>query len=109
MPTSGGVAIWLGIVLPLAAGQLVLWGAGASLVPEFVAPHLPGLMRQSGKLWIMLAGATVLMLLGLADDRRGLDWRLRLTVQSLVAIVLVSPRLAHQPVLGSDALARLGV
>ena len=29
------------------------------------------------------------MLLGLADDRRGLDWRLRLAVQTLVAVVLV--------------------
>ena len=89
MPTSGGLAIWLGIVLPLATGQLVLWGAGSGLVPEFAAPHLPGLMRQSGKLWTLLAGGTVLMLLGLADDRRGLDWRLRLAVQSLVAIALV--------------------
>ena len=26
MPTSGGLAIWLGIVLPLLAGQIVLWG-----------------------------------------------------------------------------------
>ena len=25
MPTSGGLAIWLGIVLPLAAGQVALW------------------------------------------------------------------------------------
>ena len=50
--------------------------------PEFVAPHLPGLLHQSGKLWMLLAGGTVLMLLGLADDRRGLDWRLRLGVQT---------------------------
>ncbi len=132
MPTSGGLAIWLGIVLPLAAGQIVLWGlpgrfAGGdsnrrfegsgfgvqdsdavdnrireSQIPspeprnlnpeplsEFVAPHVPGLLHQSGKLWTLLAGGTVLMLLGLADDRRGLDWRLRLAVQTLVAVVLV--------------------
>ncbi|HDY64784.1 MAG TPA: hypothetical protein ENH84_00950, partial [Phycisphaerae bacterium] len=25
MPTGGGLAIWLGIVAPFAAGQLVLW------------------------------------------------------------------------------------
>ena len=25
MPTGGGLAIWLGIVLPLAAGQAILW------------------------------------------------------------------------------------
>jgi UDP-GlcNAc:undecaprenyl-phosphate/decaprenyl-phosphate GlcNAc-1-phosphate transferase len=94
IPTSGGLAIWLGVVLPLALGQLVLWllcttSLGEDFVPSFIAPHLPGLLHQSGKLWTLLAGGTVLMLLGLADDRRGLDWRLRLTVQTLVAIVLV--------------------
>ena len=129
MPTSGGLAIWLGIVLPLAVGQAALWGmAGGSgfrdqgsdvrdasaqqaetrtLNPEhsdrrpepppaivsmraFAEKHLPGLLHQSGKLWELLAGGTVLMLLGFADDRRGLDWRLRLGVQTAVAIVLVS-------------------
>ena len=107
MPTSGGLAIWLGIVLPLVAGQIVLWalsGADAGtatkwwsatakqymLVPEFVAPHISGLLHQSGKLWELLAGGTVLMALGLADDRRGLDWRLRLSVQTIVAVVLVA-------------------
>ena len=59
-------------------------------LPTFVAVHLPGLLRQSGRLWELLAGGTVLLLLGLADDRRGLDWRLRLGVQTLVAVVLVS-------------------
>ncbi len=115
MPTAGGLAIWLGIVLPLLAGQIVLWelvraqppsavrsadaakltaeGGGATTfgihVPGFAAPHLSGLLHQSGKLWLLLGGGTVLMLLGLADDRRGLDWRLRLAVQTLVAVVLV--------------------
>jgi UDP-GlcNAc:undecaprenyl-phosphate GlcNAc-1-phosphate transferase len=100
MPTGGGLAIWLGITLPLAMGQLLLWGVvgfgtsrSGSLtmlpLPEFIAPHLPGLLHQSGKLWLMLGGGTVLMLLGLADDRRGLDWRLRLGVQTLVAVALV--------------------
>jgi UDP-GlcNAc:undecaprenyl-phosphate GlcNAc-1-phosphate transferase len=92
MPTSGGLAIWLGIVLPLALGQVAIWGLSqfaANHLPESVAVHLPGLLHQSGKLWELLAGGTVLMLLGLADDRRGLDWRLRLGVQTAVAIVLV--------------------
>jgi UDP-GlcNAc:undecaprenyl-phosphate GlcNAc-1-phosphate transferase len=127
MPTSGGLAIWLGIVLPLAAGQIALWGLAEAAVPtaarklshnqppsppaplpqageggnktagrqytvlpEFVARHVPGLLHQSGKLWELLAGGTVLMLLGLVDDRRGLDWRLRLGVQTVVAVVLVA-------------------
>jgi UDP-GlcNAc:undecaprenyl-phosphate GlcNAc-1-phosphate transferase len=90
MPTSGGLAIWLGIVAPLALGQLLLIALPSGrYLPDFAAPHLPGLLHQSAKMWAMLAGGTALVLLGLIDDRRGLDWRLRLTVQTLVAVVMV--------------------
>jgi len=93
MPTGGGLAIWLGIVLPFGLGQLALWillnGPEVPL-PEFVAPHLPGMMKQSGKLWTLLGGGTVLMLLGLADDLWQIDWKIRLGVQTAVAVVLVS-------------------
>jgi UDP-GlcNAc:undecaprenyl-phosphate/decaprenyl-phosphate GlcNAc-1-phosphate transferase len=80
-------------VLPLAVGQIALWGLpalAAKQLPALAAEHLPGLLHQSGRLWELLAGGTVLMLLGLADDRRGLDWRLRLGVQTAVAVALVS-------------------
>ena len=86
MPSGGGLAIWLGIVVPLSLGQLALCMVA---VPEPIGPHVPGLWQQSGRLWIMLGGGTVLMALGLADDLRGLDWRLRLAVQTLVALVMV--------------------
>jgi len=100
MPTSGGLAIWLGVVGPLAAGQLGLWlllaGNGAAApfwMPRELwataSPHLNGLAEQSGRLWTLLAGGTVLMVLGLLDDRYKLDWRLRLAVQTAVALVLV--------------------
>ncbi|MHC4179153.1 MAG: glycosyltransferase family 4 protein [Planctomycetota bacterium] len=92
MPTGGGLAIWLGIVLPFALGHLVLWMCPDVLgvrLPEFVAEHRSGLLEQSGRLWILLAGGTVLMVLGLVDDSRGLDWRIRLASQTLVAVVLV--------------------
>lgn len=95
------MAIWLGIVLSLAAGQAALWmlhadAAGnwawtASLrLPPLIASHVPGLLSQAGKLWFLVACGTVLMVLGLVDDRRGLDWRLRLAVQTAVAIAVVS-------------------
>jgi len=105
-PTSGGLAIWLGIVVPLALGHAALAillaarsGTGGIALhvplPAFVEPHLSGLAQQAGKLWLMLGGGTVLVVLGLIDDRRGLDWRLRLGVQTLVAVTLVvlEPRL----------------
>jgi UDP-GlcNAc:undecaprenyl-phosphate GlcNAc-1-phosphate transferase len=97
-PTGGGVAIWLGVVGPFALGQIALWqllagGQGDAgvwgLLPESIASHLPGLCEQSGRLWILLAGGTVLMVLGLIDDRRGLGWKTRLGVQTLVASILV--------------------
>jgi len=105
-PTGGGIAIWLGIVVPLALGNallaMILPASGGALagttggiaLPAFIAPHLSGLAQQSGRLWVVLAGGTALMVLGLLDDRRGLDWRIRLGVQALVAatIVLFEPR-----------------
>lgn len=99
MPTCGGLAIWLGIVLPLAVGEWGLWqlragGDSASwltgYIPQFAQPHLAGLATQSGRLWILIAGATILMVLGLLDDRWGLDWRLRISVQTLVAVATVA-------------------
>ncbi len=106
-PTSGGIAIWLGVVVPLALGHAVLaivtasrGGAAAGILPapalpSFVEPHVNGLLQQSGKLWLILAGGTVLMILGLVDDRRNLDWRLRLGIQVALAlaVVLLQPRL----------------
>jgi UDP-GlcNAc:undecaprenyl-phosphate GlcNAc-1-phosphate transferase len=98
MPTGGGLAIWLGVVAPFAVGQSLLWlllsDSGPALaaavgLPESIAVHLPGLMQQSAKLWAMLAGGTVLALLGLIDDVRSLDWKLRLFVQTAVAVAMV--------------------
>lgn len=102
-PLGGGLAIWLGVLLPFAAGQIVLWIWHAD--PErfegwltawpaagFILPHLPGLWAQSGDLWLLLGLGTLLLILGLADDRRGLDWRIRLGMQTLAAVVVVFVR-----------------
>ncbi len=103
VPFGGGLAIWAGVVLPLSAGQLLLevWQQSRSSHDEtvlpawlgsvgtFVEPHLPGLLSQSRSLWFFLAAGTVLMLLGLIDDARRLDWRFRMAVQFLVAGTVV--------------------
>lgn len=93
-PLGGGLAIYLGVVLPLVAGLLVLWLISAgylsiSWLPEIAQTHLAGLIQQAPRLWLVLGAGTVLMLLGLADDRRGLPWQARLGVQTLVAAVMV--------------------
>ena len=89
-PLGGGIGIWLGVVATFAAGQLVLLLAFpgrplAALAPAFAQAHLNGIWQQSAKLWILLGAGTILMLVGLLDDRRGLAWQLRLLIQFLVA------------------------
>ncbi len=109
-PLGGGLAIWLGVVGAFALGQVALenWKpetamptAGLAQMPTgglehaladlraLAGPHVGGLKERAVDLWALLAAATALMLLGLADDWRGLDWRLRLAVQTAVAAMLV--------------------
>jgi UDP-GlcNAc:undecaprenyl-phosphate/decaprenyl-phosphate GlcNAc-1-phosphate transferase len=100
-PLGGGIAIWLGVVVPMALGQIALWlvtrpadtpgfaWASRIPIPEFVRPHLSGLAQQAPQLWFLLAAGTALMLLGLADDLWGLSWRPRLAVQFGIAILVV--------------------
>ena len=94
IPLGGGIGIWLGVVGTFAAGQLALWlvQSNASLrelVPEFALPHLAGIQSQAPKLWVLLGAGTVLMLLGLADDRWSLSWQLRIATQFGVAAACV--------------------
>jgi UDP-GlcNAc:undecaprenyl-phosphate/decaprenyl-phosphate GlcNAc-1-phosphate transferase len=93
-PRGGGLAIWLGVIGTFALGMLGLWLAERlpaikALVPDFAQPHLAGIWSQAGKLWLLLSAASVLMLLGLMDDRGGLSWQLRLLVEFGVAAVCV--------------------
>jgi UDP-GlcNAc:undecaprenyl-phosphate GlcNAc-1-phosphate transferase len=93
-PLGGGIAIWLGVVVTFAAAQLLLWLIATGVVrievfPQLLATHFAGLQHQSPKLWTLLAAATVMMIVGLADDRGGIDWRVRLAMQTLVAALIV--------------------
>jgi UDP-GlcNAc:undecaprenyl-phosphate GlcNAc-1-phosphate transferase len=93
-PLGGGLAIWLSVVATFAVLQLAIEALNcgwipSSLVPEIVTDHVPGLSNTSGRLWTLLASATAIMFVGLADDRGGLDWRVRLIAQSAVAVFIV--------------------
>jgi UDP-GlcNAc:undecaprenyl-phosphate/decaprenyl-phosphate GlcNAc-1-phosphate transferase len=94
IPLGGGVGIWLGVIGTFAAGSLAAWivssdAAWLERIPAFAHPHLSGVMAQLPKLWILLAAGTVLMMLGLADDRWGLSWQLRMATQFGVAAACV--------------------
>ncbi len=109
---GGGLAIWAGVIAPFAAAEwfLIAWsrayrsdpdsarldfsfaGDWGARLADFVEPHLPGLVAQAADLWFFLAGGSVLVLLGLVDDTRNLDWRLRLAVETLVAAAVVFGR-----------------
>ncbi|PQO42877.1 undecaprenyl/decaprenyl-phosphate alpha-N-acetylglucosaminyl 1-phosphate transferase [Blastopirellula marina] len=99
-PLGGGIGIWLGLVIPFAIAQLLVWyGAthpemhfGWPLLEkgwQFVQPHLAGYLTKSVSLWILLGLATVLATVGLLDDLLGLGWKIRLAIQFIVAGVVV--------------------
>ncbi|HEY4233443.1 MAG TPA: MraY family glycosyltransferase [Lacipirellulaceae bacterium] len=93
-PLGGGLAIWLGVVGTFAAVQILLWLIALGVLPiealpQLLATHFAGLEQQAPKLWVLLAAATVMMILGLIDDRGGVNWRSRLGVQAFVAAIMV--------------------
>ena len=93
-PLGGGIGIWLGVVVPLVGGWLIAWSLPyvpmlKDWLPEAILPHLDGIKFRSGQMWAILAGGTVLSVMGLFDDWKSLPWQPRLIVQFLVACGLV--------------------
>ena len=86
VPLGGGVAIWLtASAFPLAGVAVAVFGQ--SLLPEGLADYASGMREQSGKLLLILGLATLIMLMGLVDDRTALGWRLRLATQFGLAAI----------------------
>ena len=114
-PLGGGVAIWLTTGLVLGAGALAI-GLGRGLLPPELAVHIGGLRERGPTLAIVFGLATVIMAMGLADDRVGLGWGPRLLVQVALAAVLpmigvritLFPPISKLPIL-TDALTVLWV
>jgi UDP-GlcNAc:undecaprenyl-phosphate GlcNAc-1-phosphate transferase len=101
-PLLGGTAIFATIaglsVFGLALARI--WAATSP--PEFLrdvlAIHIPGAARRAPQGLGILAGAAILHVLGLIDDKRGLGPWLKLLVQVLVAagvVVFFDVRVAH--------------
>lgn len=93
VPNTGGVAIFAGLAIPMAAGLLGVW-----LIPDdwwarnlpAVAEHLAGLRRSTSMGGGVLTAVCVLHVMGLIDDRRALGPWVKLGVQLAVAIGLTT-------------------
>jgi UDP-GlcNAc:undecaprenyl-phosphate GlcNAc-1-phosphate transferase len=87
-PMGGGVAVWATTGLVLLLGAVALAGFRAELPPE-LARHADGLWSRGPELAAIFGLATIIMVMGLVDDRVGLDWKPRLLVQVALATTLV--------------------
>ena len=95
VPLGGGIAIVSGVLLPLAAGQGLVWYLSSeptppAWLPAVLAAHLPGLASRAGELWAIVAAGLVISALGLIDDVKALRWQPKLAVQFAVAGGLVA-------------------
>jgi UDP-GlcNAc:undecaprenyl-phosphate GlcNAc-1-phosphate transferase len=89
VPLGGGIAIWLATVFTVGSGLLLVASAGANL-PAPLARHAGGALLRSGELVRIIVMGTLIMLMGLTDDRRPLNWRIRLGFQVLCAAALAA-------------------
>lgn len=99
VPNTGGVAIYLGVILPMLLGVAYLFTAAANPADDWLVrllrPYAPGFetylpgMRQQAPAALMLIGAlTLLHAMGLLDDRRPLGATPKLLVMLGVASLL---------------------
>lgn len=93
-PLGGGIGIWLGIIVTFAMGTVAVMIARQSSslqarLPTELVPYLDGVWSRVGQIWGLLAGGTVLVALGVTDDRRGVNEWIRLGVEFAVAAFVV--------------------
>lgn len=94
-PLGGGLAIFLGFLVPVLVAQVLAQLVQSSRItaewiPQDLRLHLDGVMHRSKQLWVLLGASTMLVTIGLIDDRIGLSWRWRLCMQFGVAVLLVA-------------------
>ena len=93
-PLGGGIGIWLGIIVTFLVGTIAVAAARhfeglQDYIPAGVLPYLEGIWSRVPQLWSLLAAGTVLFVLGICDDRRGVPVWIRLGVEFAVAAFVV--------------------
>jgi UDP-GlcNAc:undecaprenyl-phosphate GlcNAc-1-phosphate transferase len=107
-PLGGGLAIWMTMFVILLLGSLVA-ALGGNLLPEPLRRHVPGALGQLGKLAVIFGLASVMMVMGLVDDVKNLDWRPRLGLQLGCAAILVAATGSRITLFGPFTNAVVGV
>ena len=95
IPRGGGLGIWVGVLFVFLLGTCGLYAASIfpalaqQFLPVSIQEMLPGLWSKLGSIWLLLAGGSTVAILGLLDDRFGLDWRVRISIEFGVAAAIV--------------------
>ena len=86
VPLAGGLAVLTGVLLPLAAGAILLKLGIVKIAFASLLAH--GLEKRAFELIAIAAGAVIITILGLLDDRYELNALRKFTGQLLVAILV---------------------
>jgi len=91
VPNNGGIAIYLTVAVPIAAGLIAVWvldaGWWSARLPA-VAEHIERIRQSTPTAVAMLASMTVLYVVGAIDDRRALGPVPKLVAQLAVAATM---------------------
>lgn len=73
-PRLGGLAMYLGFLLTLWLGSFF--------------PHLALVYADPGRIWAIVAAATLIVAIGVLDDLMDLDWKTKLAAQTVAGLLL---------------------
>ena len=94
MPLGGGIAIFLSVLLTVAAGLFIasyLKGTvKINFIPRLIYDNLDGILRQLPRIVVIFAGAAALFVIGLIDDKYGIHAKAKLIIQFIVAIAVAA-------------------
>lgn len=113
VPNTGGVAVFLGVALPIAAGLIAANApdadpamGNAGWIPEALRAHIGGVRSRTGLALLLLGSMALLHVLGLIDDRRPLGPWVKLAIMALPAFA-VPVMTTCGPWFGLDSQTRL--
>jgi UDP-GlcNAc:undecaprenyl-phosphate GlcNAc-1-phosphate transferase len=92
-PMGGGIGIWCGVLIPLAAALLLVLFFPNSLpvpIPGKTVSAEGSVLYKLPQLLAVTLGALAMGLVGLADDFKPLPWQPRLFLQFFIASVVVA-------------------